>query len=114
MSKVYNVKAKKMSLVFVNNNGGMGGGNYKILTKETLESLTEKFSANRFQIIKSSITNNPTMVNGDWVSTIQTVYVYEFDNTYFYTRDENNCKCVELEYNSKPYEGIKWFKYEGL
>ena len=54
------------------------------------------------------------MVNGDWISTIQTVYVSEFDSVYFYTRDKDNCKCVKLEYNSRPYEGIKWFKYEGL
>ena len=114
MSEVYNVKSKKMSLITVNHNGGMGGGTYKILTEDSLEALTEDFSNNRFQIIKSSITKNPTMVNGDWVSTIQTVYVAEFDNTYFYTRDKDNCKCVKLEYNSRPYEGIKWFKYEGL
>ena len=114
MSEVYNVKSKKMSLVTVNSNGGMGGGNYKILTEASLETLTENFSNNKFQIIKSSITNNPTMVNGDWVSTIQTVYVSEFDSDYFYTRDKNNCKCVKLEYNSKPHEGINWFRYEGL
>ena len=114
MSEVYNVKSKKMCLVSVNCNGGMGGGCNKILTNETLESLTEKFSNNKFQIIKSSISGNSTMVNGDWISTIQTVYVAEFDSVYFYTRDKDNCKCVKLEYNSKPYEGIKWFKYEGL
>ena len=114
MSEVYNVKSKKMSLITVNHNGGMGGGTYKILTEESLDALTEDFSNNKFQIIKSSLSGDSTMVTANWVSTIQTVYVAEFDSAYFYTRDKDNCKCVKLEYNSKPYEGIKWFKYEGL
>ena len=36
MSEVYNVKSKKMSLITVNHNGGMGGGTYKILTEDSL------------------------------------------------------------------------------
>ena len=116
MSEVYNVESKRMSLILVNYNGGLGlgGGLYEILTEESLEALIADFSEHRLQIIKSSITNNSAIVNVDWVSTIQTVYVSEFDSVYFYTRDKDNCKCVKLEYNSRPYEGIKWFKYEGL
>ncbi len=114
MSEVYNVESKRMSLITVNHNGGMGGGAYKILTEESLEALIADFSEHRLQIIKSSITNNSAIVNVDWVSTIQTVYVSEFDSVYFYTRDKNNCKCVKLEYNSRPYIGVEWFKYEGL
>ena len=114
MSEVYNVESKRMSLILVNYNGGFGGGPYEILTEESLEALIADFSEHRLQIIKSSITNNSAIVNVDWVSTIQTVYVSKFDNIYFYTRDKNNCKCVKLEYNSRPYEGVEWFKYEGL
>ena len=114
MSEVYNVKSKKMSLITVNHNGGMGGGTYKILTEESLDALTEDFSNNRFQIIKSSITMKTNIVNRNVVTTIQTEYVADLDRIQIYTRDKDNCKCVKLEYNSKPYEGIKWFKYEGL
>lgn len=114
MSEVYNVESKKMSLILVNYNGEFGGGTYEILTEESLETLIADFSEHRLQIIKSSITNNSAIVNVDWVSTIQTVYVSEFDSVYFYTRDKNNCKCVKLEYNSRPHVGVEWLKYEGL